>query len=240
MSQIATASSAKPSASRVVRGACPHDCPDTCALRITVEDGRVVKVQGDPDHPTTHGALCTKVSRYAERSYHPERVLHPMKRVGAKGEGRFVQVSWDEALADIAARLRRNRVARPAGDPALQLRRHDGLCAGREHGPALLPQARRVAARPHDLLDGRRRGAGGDARRQARHARRALRRREADPDLGQQLDHVQPALLDLRAAGQAQRRQAHLHRSAQDRDGRQVPSAHRAAAGHRRRARRSG
>ncbi len=102
MSQTATASPE----SRVVRGACPHDCPDTCALRITVEGDRVVKVQGDPDHPTTHGALCTKVSRYAERSYHPERVLHPMKRVGAKGEGRFVQVSWDEALADIAARLR--------------------------------------------------------------------------------------------------------------------------------------
>ncbi len=106
MSQTVTDLSANPSASRVVRGACPHDCPDTCALRITVEDGRVVKVQGDPDHPTTHGALCTKVSRYAERSYHPERLLHPMKRVGAKGGGHFVRVSWDEALADIAARMR--------------------------------------------------------------------------------------------------------------------------------------
>ena len=90
---------------RIVRGACPHDCPDTCALLVTAEAGRVVKVQGDPDHPTTHGALCTKVSRYAERVYHPERVLHPLKRVGRKGEGRFVRVSWDEALADIAARL---------------------------------------------------------------------------------------------------------------------------------------
>ena len=90
----------------MVRGACPHDCPDTCALRITVQDGRAVKVQGDPDHPPTHGALCTKVSRYAERTYHAERVLTPLKRVGAKGVGSFVPVSWDEALRDIAGRLR--------------------------------------------------------------------------------------------------------------------------------------
>ncbi|KPF57523.1 molybdopterin oxidoreductase [beta proteobacterium AAP51] len=89
----------------VVQGACPHDCPDTCALQTTVEAGRVVRVAGDPDHPPTHGALCTKVSRYAERSYHPERVLTPLKRVGRKGEGRFEPVGWDEALADIARRL---------------------------------------------------------------------------------------------------------------------------------------
>ncbi|MBI5259689.1 MAG: molybdopterin oxidoreductase family protein [Burkholderiales bacterium] len=91
---------------RVVRGACPHDCPDTCALKITVEDGRVTKVQGDPEHPPTHGALCTKVSRYAERTYHADRVLTPLKRSGAKGSGQFVPVSWDEALDDIAARLK--------------------------------------------------------------------------------------------------------------------------------------
>ena len=88
-----------------VRAACPHDCPDTCAIRVTVQDGRAVKVQGDPDHPPTHGALCTKVSRYPERTYHPERVLHPLKRVGPKGSGRFEQVSWDVALRDIAERL---------------------------------------------------------------------------------------------------------------------------------------
>ena len=89
----------------IVRGACPHDCPDTCALRITVENGRAVRVQGDPDHPPTHGALCTKVSRYTERTYHEERVLHPLKRVGPKGSGQFERVSWDTALSDIAARL---------------------------------------------------------------------------------------------------------------------------------------
>ncbi len=89
----------------ITRGACPHDCPDTCALRVTVQDGRAIKVQGDPDHPPTHGALCTKVSRYPERTYHPERVLFPMRRVGPKGLGRFERVSWDDALSDISQRL---------------------------------------------------------------------------------------------------------------------------------------
>jgi len=93
-------------AETVVQGTCPHDCPDTCALHVTVRDGRVVRVAGDPEHPTTHGALCTKVSRYAERTYHPERVLTPLKRIGRKGEGRFEPVGWDEALDDIAARLK--------------------------------------------------------------------------------------------------------------------------------------
>ena len=90
-----------------VRAACPHDCPDTCAIRVTVQDGRAIKVAGDPDHPPTHGALCTKVSRYPERTYHPDRVLHPLKRVGPKGSGQFERVSWDAALSDIAARLTR-------------------------------------------------------------------------------------------------------------------------------------
>ncbi len=96
-------------APRVVQGACPHDCPDTCALHITVQgppgQERVIRVAGDPDHPPTHGALCTKVSRYAERSYNPDRVLTPLRRIGRKGEGRFEPCSWDEALTDIVARL---------------------------------------------------------------------------------------------------------------------------------------
>jgi anaerobic selenocysteine-containing dehydrogenase len=90
---------------RQVRGACPHDCPDTCALVTTVEDGIAVKVQGNPDHRPTDGVLCTKVSRYAERTHHPERLLQPLRRSGPKGSGRFEPVSWDEALQDIARRL---------------------------------------------------------------------------------------------------------------------------------------
>lgn len=89
-----------------VRATCPHDCPDTCALLITVEDGVATEVKGDPDHPTTAGVLCTKVARYAERTYHEDRLLHPMKRVGKKGEGKFERISWDEALDTIASRLK--------------------------------------------------------------------------------------------------------------------------------------
>lgn len=90
---------------RIVRGACPHDCPDTCALVVTVEDGRAIKVAGAEDHPTTNGFLCTKVNRYLERTYSPQRVLYPMKRVGEKGKGIFERISWDEALDTIAAKF---------------------------------------------------------------------------------------------------------------------------------------
>ena len=88
-----------------VIGACPHDCPDTCSFVTTVRDGVAIKVQGNPEHRPTDGVLCNKVSRYAERTHHPDRILTPMRRVGAKGEGRFEPVGWDEALDNIAARL---------------------------------------------------------------------------------------------------------------------------------------
>jgi anaerobic selenocysteine-containing dehydrogenase len=89
----------------LVRATCPHDCPDTCAILVTVEDGVATEVKGDPDHPTTAGVLCTKVARYAERTYHPDRLLTPMRRVGKKGEGKFEPISWEQALDEIAARL---------------------------------------------------------------------------------------------------------------------------------------
>src|SRR5512144_1677755 len=92
-------------ARRVVRGACPHDCPDTCAMLVTVEDGRAIEIRGADDHPPTGGTLCTKVARYLERTYSTDRVLHPMKRVGPKGAGRFARIDWNEALDTIAARL---------------------------------------------------------------------------------------------------------------------------------------
>lgn len=90
----------------IVRAVCPHDCPDTCALLVTVKDGLATEVRGDPDHPTTAGVLCTKVSRYTERTYHAERLLYPQKRIGKKGEGKFVRISWEEALETIAERLK--------------------------------------------------------------------------------------------------------------------------------------
>lgn len=91
---------------KVIRGACPHDCPDTCALVTTVMDGSAISVKGAEDHPTTNGFLCTKVNRYLERTYSPQRVLYPMKRVGEKGKGIFQRISWDEALDTIAAKFK--------------------------------------------------------------------------------------------------------------------------------------
>ena len=89
-----------------VRGGCAHDCPDTCAWQVTVEDGRAVELAGLADHPYTHAGLCAKVNHYLDRVYSPDRVLHPMRRSGAKGEGRFERVSWDDALGEIADRFR--------------------------------------------------------------------------------------------------------------------------------------
>ena len=90
-----------------VQAACPHDCPDTCAMRVGVRDGRVVSVKGDPTHSLTAGTLCTKVSRYAERVHHPDRLTTPLVRTGPKGKGAgaFTPITWDEAYATIADRL---------------------------------------------------------------------------------------------------------------------------------------
>ncbi|HEU5088815.1 MAG TPA: molybdopterin-dependent oxidoreductase, partial [Roseiflexaceae bacterium] len=88
----------------LVRGACPHDCPDTCATLTEVRDGRAIRFVGDPSHPVTQGWLCAKVRPYLERVYHPERLQYPMRRVGPKGSGQWERISWDEAIATIAGR----------------------------------------------------------------------------------------------------------------------------------------
>mgnify|MGYP002362101715 FL=1 len=107
-----------PGASGTVRGACPHDCPDTCALDVTVSDGRVIKVAGAADHAPTAGVLCTKVAFYPERIHHPDRLLHPLRRVGAKGPGAsFERITWEVALATIAERFR--RIAAESGAEAI-------------------------------------------------------------------------------------------------------------------------
>lgn len=90
----------------LVRGACPHDCPDTCATITEVRDGRAVAFAGDPGHPITQGWLCAKVRPYLERVYHPDRLLTPLRRVGPKGAGEFERIGWEEAIGEIAARWR--------------------------------------------------------------------------------------------------------------------------------------
>ena len=88
----------------IVKTACPHDCPDTCSMLATVRDGVLLRVAGNPENPYTAGNLCRKVAHYEERVYSPDRLLHPMRRVGAKGEGKFERIAWEEALAVIAER----------------------------------------------------------------------------------------------------------------------------------------
>ena len=108
-----------PNVSQII-GACPHDCPDTCSLVTTVEDGIALKVQGNANHPQTDGVLCTKVSRYTERLYHPKRLLYPLKRSGPKGSGQFERVSWQSALSEITARLKTIAARTPGAAEAIQ------------------------------------------------------------------------------------------------------------------------
>ena len=93
------------SAAETVNGVCHHDCPDSCGWTVTVEQGVAVKIRGNPAHPYSYGELCPKVNRFLDRVYSPDRVLHPLRRVGVKGAGEFEQITWDEALAEIGTRL---------------------------------------------------------------------------------------------------------------------------------------
>src|SRR5262245_13751430 len=90
-----------------VLGACPLDCPDTCGWVVTVRAGQAVSVRADPDDPFTRGALCVKVNRYLAHAAAPDRILHPLRRVGPKGSGRFERISWQQALDEISERLTR-------------------------------------------------------------------------------------------------------------------------------------
>jgi anaerobic selenocysteine-containing dehydrogenase len=93
------------SAAETVNGVCHHDCPDSCGWTVTVEQGVAVKMRGNPAHPYSYGELCPKVNRFLDRVYSPDRVLHPLRRVGVKGTGEFEQITWDEALDEIGTRL---------------------------------------------------------------------------------------------------------------------------------------
>ncbi|KKM09348.1 formate dehydrogenase [Clostridiales bacterium PH28_bin88] len=88
----------------VYRSVCPFDCPDTCGLLIHIEDGRVVKCTGDPEHPVTRGVICAKMSRYGDLVHSPDRILTPLKRTGPKGSGLFSPISWEQAIKEIAGR----------------------------------------------------------------------------------------------------------------------------------------
>lgn len=89
---------------RTAHGGCPHDCPDTCSMVYEVEDGKLISVKGNPDHPMTRGGLCVKLKDYEKRHYHPDRLLYPLKRSGPKGSKQFKRISWDEAFDEIVSK----------------------------------------------------------------------------------------------------------------------------------------
>jgi anaerobic selenocysteine-containing dehydrogenase len=90
----------------VAQVACPHDCPDSCLMDVTVTDGRAVKITANKEHPFTRGALCAKVNKFLDRVYAPDRLLYPVKRISPKGPGaRFARISWDEAIATVSAKM---------------------------------------------------------------------------------------------------------------------------------------
>jgi anaerobic selenocysteine-containing dehydrogenase len=96
-----------PATSHIARSVCPHDCPSSCALDVEVLDARTIgRVHGARDDPYTAGVICEKVARYAERIHHPNRLTHPLRRKGEKGEGAWERIGWDEALDEIVARFR--------------------------------------------------------------------------------------------------------------------------------------
>lgn len=88
-------------------GGCPHDCPDTCSMVFEVHDGKLVGVRGNKEHPMTRGGLCVKLKDYEKRHYHPDRLLHPMRRTGPKGSKQFERITWDEALDEIASKWKK-------------------------------------------------------------------------------------------------------------------------------------
>src|SRR5262245_38682293 len=99
----------------VLPSACPLDCPDACTLAVTVEDDRVLKVDGDERNPFTAGTICKKTRRFGERVDHALRILHPLVRRGPKGSADFAPISWDEALAMLCDRITKVRDTDGAG-----------------------------------------------------------------------------------------------------------------------------
>jgi len=94
----------KPVVIKTFHGGCPHDCPDTCSMVYTVQDDKLISVTGNANHPMTRGGLCVKLKDYEKRHYHPDRLLHPLKRTGPKGSKQFKRISWDEALDEITSK----------------------------------------------------------------------------------------------------------------------------------------
>ena len=227
-----------PPTPRIVRGACPHDCPDTCALQVTVQGGRVMRVQGDPDHPTDARRAVHQGRRATPSApTTPSACCTPLRRIGPKGSGQL-----RAGRAGTRRWTTSPRACRPiaARDPQAILPYSYAGTMGLVQGESMA--ARFFHKLGASLLDRTIcASAGGEALAATYGGKVGMHVEHfAESRLiliwGSNSIATQPAFLDLRAAGQARRRQAGLHRPAPHRDRRQVPPAHRAAARHRRRA----
>ena len=226
---------------RIVRGACPHDCPDTCAFLYDVKNGKLVDVTGDPDHPMTRGGLCVKLNGFAEHHYNPERLLYPMRRTGSKGSGLFERISWSDALAEIKSRW--TDIIAAYGAQAIMPHvylGHQGTLNGLTAGDAFfnhlgidrsgknLLRVRLLDGLDHDRRPVRRAGPGEPRLREVHHR------------VGDEHDQHQPARLALHPGGaekrcedRGHRSRAHAHRQAgrlarrhQARHGRRARAGH--------------
>ena len=202
---------------KIGASACPHDCPSTCALEVEVLDARTIgRIRGAEDNLYTAGVICEKVARYAERVHHPDRLLHPLRRTGAKGSGQFAPVSWDDALDIVAEQFTPRRAgARLRSCLAVLLRRHHGLRHARRHqSPAPCQEIFRL------LLDHLRQSGMVGLHRRHRQARRRRSARNGEVrsrrDLGHQCGQHPGQCDDARdarpqRARRQDRRRRHLH-----------------------------
>ncbi len=223
-----------------VPGACPLDCPDGCSWQVTVQDGEAVALRGTPDHPYTRGTLCVKVNQFLEHTRAPDRLLHPLRRIGRKGEGRFERISWDSALGEIARRLKET-IERHGGEAIWPYQGTGTLGflqglqgAGRQQA---LERTGCFAPRHDDLLDRR-------SRRTPVHTRHQYRDRSGesgsfpvDPAVGEQSPHDPPPPVEGDPACTARRCTCRRHRPGPQPHSGPGRRAHRAPSGHGRGAR---
>ena len=133
-------------------GACPHDCPDTCAMLYEVEDGKLVEVHGNKDSPMTRGGLCVKLKDFHDHHGNPDRLMYPMRRCGPKGSKQFERITWDEAISTIGQKLAEIIAKYGApGDHATKLSRQHGARAGYQLRRSLF-QSPRLDGERKDLL----------------------------------------------------------------------------------------
>ena len=211
----------------IVRGACPHDCPDTCAMLVTVEDGRAISVRGDPEHPFTRGGLCVKVNNYEQRVYSSDRVLYPLKRSGPKGTSQFTRVSWDEALGVI--RDRWTDIIDNFGPAAILPYSYlgtEGILNGLNVGDAFFNKLGATISERTFCDSGFVHRLFYDDRPLSRHGSRELQAFEIHHSVGVQYHQHQFAPLAVHRRSQEQRCKAGRHRSGQDANGSRSGLAH--------------